>query len=619
MAKEPEHRPVGMGPPHGGRRGGPGGPFHEKVKLKSPKKTIRRLLAYFKGKIGILVLATLLSGATAVLGIVTTRLNGLIIDEAIAKKDLQQLVYLCLILLGLYVMNITATYLQNRVMVNVSHETAAKLRKDLFCSMQGLPLSYFDQHSSGDLMSRLTNDVDNISMTLSQNLIHLFSGIVNLLGILVAMLLLSPPLTLISLLIVPVMIISSRLLIKFNGRFFKRQQRELGELNGYVEEMVSGQKVVMLFGQEENTRKRFSHLNKKLKNTLIVAQGIGGIFGPVMNTLNNISFLIVAVAGATLVANGTIFGLKSVITVGSVFTFVIYMRNFSRPINEIANLINALQLALAGAERVFEVMDAPKEADGPDAANLDDFHGKVNFDQVTFSYIPGTPVLKSATFGAKPGQTIAIVGPTGAGKTTIISLLTRFYDYESGEILVDGEPITHFTRESMRRKIGLVLQDAFLFSDTVRNNIAYGNPGASEEEIIHAAKLANAHHFITQLPNGYDTVLNDGASNLSKGQRQLLTIARTILMNPAILILDEATSSVDTRTELKIQEALLNLMEGRTSFVIAHRLSTIRSADEILVIDHGELIERGTHDELLQKGGFYANLYQSQFKSGLGI
>ncbi len=618
MAKEPMQRPMPMGP-GGGRRGGPGGMMHEKVKLKSPKKTILRLLSYFKGKLGILALAVLLSGVTAVLGIITTRFNGLIIDEAIDKQDLTKLVYLCLTLLGLYIFNIGATYLQNRVMVNVSHETAAKLRANLFRSMQGLSLSYFDQHSSGDLMSRLTNDVDNISMTLSQNLVHLFSGIVNLLGILIAMLILSPPLTLISLLIVPVMILSSRLLIKFNGKLFKRQQRELGELNGYVEEMISGQKVVLLFGQEEETRKRFSFLNRRLKNTLISAQGIGGIFGPVMNTLNNISFLIVAVAGATLVADGTLFGLKSTISVGVVFSFVMYMRNFSRPINEIANLLNSLQLALAGAERVFEVMDAPKETDAPSALTLESTNGNVGFEDISFSYIPGTPVLKSASFEAKSGQTIAIVGPTGAGKTTIISLLTRFYDYEKGQILIDGAPITDYTRDSMRRQIGLVLQDAFLFSDTVRNNIAYGRPDATEEEIIRAAKLANAHHFITQLPKGYDTILSDGASNLSKGQRQLLTIARTILMDPAILILDEATSSVDTRTELKIQEALLNLMEGRTSFVIAHRLSTIRSADEILVIDHGELIERGTHDQLLKKDGFYATLYQSQFKSGLGL
>ena len=618
MAKEPMQRPMPMGP-GGGRRGGPGGMMHEKVKLKSPKKTILRLLSYFKGKLGILALAVLLSGVTAVLGIITTRFNGLIIDEAIDKQDLTKLVYLCLTLLGLYIFNIGATYLQNRVMVNVSHETAAKLRANLFRSMQGLSLSYFDQHSSGDLMSRLTNDVDNISMTLSQNLVHLFSGIVNLLGILIAMLILSPPLTLISLLIVPVMILSSRLLIKFNGKLFKRQQRELGELNGYVEEMISGQKVVLLFGQEEETRKRFSFLNRRLKNTLISAQGIGGIFGPVMNTLNNISFLIVAVAGATLVADGTLFGLKSTISVGVVFSFVMYMRNFSRPINEIANLLNSLQLALAGAERVFEVMDAPKETDAPSALTLEATNGNVGFEDISFSYIPGTPVLKSASFEAKSGQTIAIVGPTGAGKTTIISLLTRFYDYEKGQILIDGAPITDYTRDSMRRQIGLVLQDAFLFSDTVRNNIAYGRPDATEEEIIRAAKLANAHHFITQLPKGYDTILSDGASNLSKGQRQLLTIARTILMDPAILILDEATSSVDTRTELKIQEALLNLMEGRTSFVIAHRLSTIRSADEILVIDHGELIERGTHDQLLKKDGFYATLYQSQFKSGLGL
>lgn len=617
MANQPAQRPVPMG--HGPKRGGPGGPVHEKVKLKSPKKTIRRLLSYFKGKLGVLSLAIAFSGVTAVLSIITTRYNGLIIDEAISKRDLGQLKYLCLTLLGLYVFNIAATYLQNRVMVNVSHQTAAKLRADLFQSMQKLPLSYFDQHSSGDLMSRLTNDVDNISMTLSQNLIQLFSGMVNLVGILIAMLLLSPPLALISLLIVPVMIIISRLLIKFNGRFFKRQQQELGELNGYIEEMISGQKVILLFNQEVETRNRFAKLNHQLKGTLITAQGIGGIFGPVMNALNNISFLIVAVTGAVLVTSGTIFGMQSAVSIGDIFTFMVYMRNFSRPINEIANLVNSLQLALAGAERIFEVMDAPKETDLKDAKELTLLNGQVDFKDVTFSYVKGTPVLKSANFEAKPGQTIAIVGPTGAGKTTIISLLTRFYDYDSGNILIDGVPITHYSRESMRRKIGLVLQDAFLFSDTVRNNIAYGNPNASEEEVIHAAKLANAHHFISQLPKGYDTVLTDGAANLSKGQRQLLTIARTILADPAILILDEATSSVDTRTELKIQDALLTLMKGRTSFVIAHRLSTIRSADEILVIDHGELIERGTHDELLKQQGFYANLYQSQFKSGLGI
>ena len=375
--------------------------------------------------------------------------------------------------------------------------------------------------------------------------------------------------------------------------------------------MVSGQKAVILFGREETVKKNFGEINDRLKTSLAMAQSFSGVMGPIMNLINNITYLIVAAFGGYMIVAG--YG----ITPGIVFTFLLYMKNFSRPINEIANLFNTLQSALAGAERVFEVMDETPEQDTEGAREITQTRGEIALNDVTFSYIKGKPVLKHATFEAMPGQTIAIVGPTGAGKTTIISLLTRFYDIDSGSVTLDGVSTDKITRESLRRQIGMVLQDTYLFSETVMDNIRYGRPDATDDEVVDAAKMANCHSFITQLEEGYNTVLSDNGQDLSQGQRQLIAIARAMLAKPSILILDEATSSIDTRTELEIQKALAVLMRGRTNFVIAHRLSTIREADVILVVDGGEIIERGTHGELLARNGFYANLYNSQFRTGL--
>ena len=377
--------------------------------------------------------------------------------------------------------------------------------------------------------------------------------------------------------------------------------------------MVSGQKAVLLFSQEEKVKEEFGKINSNLTQTAILAQTFSGFMGPMNNCINNITYLIVAVSGGYLMLKGFD------ITVGIIFSFILYMRNFTRPINEIFNLFNTIQSALAGAERVFEVMDEEKEQDRVGAVDMENIEGEVILEDVHFSYVPEKPILKDATLTAKKGQTIAIVGPTGAGKTTIINLLTKFYDIDSGLITIDGHDIQEVTRESLRKSIAMVLQDTYLFSESVRENIRYGNLDATDEEVEQAAKLANAHSFIKQLPDGYDTILSDNGSNLSQGQRQLLAIARAILMKSSILILDEATSSIDTRTEVAIQRAMEHLMKGKTTFVIAHRLSTIRNADQILALKDGEIIERGTHYELLQKDGFYANLYNSQFKKGIDL
>ena len=462
-------------------------------------------------------------------------------------------------------------------------------------------------------MSRLTNDVDNINTTLSQSVTQLFSGIINVVGMLIAMLLLSPILTLIGMITVPLIFIVTKTLAKKTQRFFVKQQNELGSLNGYIEEMVSGQKVVLLFSEEEKVKKEFSEINERLTKSAIIAQGVSSFMGPINNFINNISYLIISVAGGYLILKG------STITVGVVFSFLLYMRNFTRPINEIMNLFNTIQSALAGAERVFEVIDEEQEKDKDEAVDIDNIEGHVELKDVTFSYTNGKEILKNVSLEAKKGEIIAIVGPTGAGKTTIVNLLTKFYDIDSGEILIDGKNIDEITRESLRKTVAMVLQDTYLFSETVSENIRYGRLDASDEEVIEAAKMADAHHFIKQLPQVYDTVLSDNGGNLSQGQRQLLAIARAILSNASILILDEATSSIDTRTEVLIQNAMLKLMEGKTTFVIAHRLSTIRNADKILALKDGEIIESGTHNELLAKDGFYANLYNSQFKKGVEI
>ena len=604
--------PMGPGP------GGPGGPHGRgamPVRAKDAKGTMKRLLKYVSEQLPRVILISVLCAITALITILTNRIAGIAIDDYIAVGDMAGLAKLCLGLLAIYVVNVACSYLQNTNMIIVAQKTSFKLRKDLFAALSRLPLKYFDSHSSGDIMSRLTNDVDNISNTLSQSVTQLFSGIINIIGTLAAMLLLSPLLTLISLIAIPVMLLITRAIAKISRRFYREQQKNLGELNGYIEEMVSGQKVIKLFSREEANKADFSGINNRLRLSGTKAEIIAGVMGPFMNMINNITYLIVAVAGGYLVINSV----TGAITVGVVFSFLLYMKNFARPISEIANLFNTIQSALAGAERVFQVMDEEPEQDAPEAKDVTDIEGNIEIQDVTFSYIPGKPVLKHATITAKKGEQVAIVGPTGAGKTTIISLLTRFYDKDSGQILIDGKPIESITRNSLRRTVGMVLQDTYLFSESVRENIRYGRLDATDEEVERAARMANAHSFIIHLPQGYDTVLADNAGNISQGQRQLIAIARAILADPCLLILDEATSSIDTRTEIKIQDAMLKLMEGRTSFIIAHRLSTIRNADKILVINAGEVVEQGTHDELLAKNGFYANLYNIQFKTGMAI
>ncbi len=595
-----------------------GGPqaqlFKKKAKLTDPKGTIKRILIYLVKKKNTLVLVFLCSLITTLISIVGTRLNGYTVDNFIGTHDIRGLGNICLVMVAIYVVNVFSTYAQNILMISTAQKTSADIRRDLFSNLQRLPLRYFDTHSSGDLMSRLTNDVDNINTALSQGVVQLFSGIINVAGMLIAMLLLSPVLTLIALAATPLMFIGTKIIAKNTQPYFIAQQQELGKLNGFIEETISGQKVVKLFSHEKYAENEFSQINQRLTKCAGMAQGLSGIMGPLNNVINNLTYLIITIFGGIFLIKGW-----NNISVGVIFSFLLYMRNFTRPITDILSLFNTLQSALAGAERVFEVIDEEKEQDLPDAKDISIISGDILIDHVGFSYIPGKAVLKDAVLCAEKGQTVAIVGPTGAGKTTIINLLKKFYDFDKGRILIDGIEIQKITLNSLRQSISIVLQDPFLFSDSVRENIRYGRLTATDKEVEEAAKKAWAHEFIMQLPDGYDTILSDNGGNLSQGQRQLLSIARAIIAQSSVLILDEATSSVDTRTEVMIQNALLTLMQGRTCLVIAHRLSTIKNADKIVVINDGQVVETGTHNELIKCNGFYADLYNSQFKTGMAL
>lgn len=581
------------------------------VKVEHMGSIVKRLASYLKGKQAILVGVFLCAVVTTLITIVGTRLNGYVIDTSIAQRDSRGLAFFCLLMGGMYLVSALSGYGQNIFMIRIAQRVSAQIRRDLFASLQRLPLAYFDSHSSGDLMSRLTNDVDNINNAMAQGVVQLFSSIVTIVGMLAAMLLLSPLLTLICLVTIPLTFFTSRTIAKIAQKYFKVQQTKLGQLNGYAEEMISGQKAVKLFLREEDVQKAFARMNDEMTKVTFQAQCFSTVMGPCNNMINNLSYLAVAVAGGICVINGV-----SAVTVGVVFSFLLYMRNFTNPINNILNLVNLLQLALVSGQRVFDVMDEPEEQEREDAVDVEAIRGDIRMEHAEFSYVPGRRVLKDASLEAKPGETVAIVGPTGAGKTTIINLLTRFYEIDGGDIWIDGRPIGACTRNSLRASISMVLQDTYLFTDSVRENIRYGRIGASDREVEEAAKRAHAHDFIAQLPDGYDTVLADNGQNLSQGQRQLLGIARAILSQASVLILDEATSSVDTRTERLIQSAMLQLMRGKTCFVIAHRLSTIRNADQILVIDEGRVVERGNHEALMKAEGIYANLYNSQFQSG---
>ncbi len=579
-------------------------------KARNPFKGLRRLLGYLKPYRLQLVIVFILVLLTTVLSVVGPYLIGKVVDLALAPKDWDQLIRMVLLLLSNYLLMWLFSVIYGRIMADTAQKAMQGMRQALFDHMQKLSVSYYDKQTAGDLLSRLTNDMGAIDSLLSQNLTSFVQSLTTVVGVFIMMFLLNVWLTLAALVVIPITFIATAIIMKRSGPAFKNLQKSLGQMNGLLEEDLSGQRVVIAYGQQGSSLEDFEKYNQDVRDSGIKANILAGLMPPITGILSNLDVIVVVGVGAVMLING--FG---GITIGLITSFSEYTRQFGRPINQIANLFNSMMSALAGAERIFEVLDiTPAIEDTPDAIALENVKGEVRFEDVSFGYRQDHPILKHISLNAESGKTIALVGPTGAGKTTIINLLTRFYDIDSGAILIDGQDIRNIRQDDLRRKLGIVLQDTYLFADSVNENIRYGRLDATEDEIIEAAQLANADGFIQRLPDGYYTMLSEGGTNLSEGQRQLLAIARAILADPAILILDEATSSVDTRTEVEIQAALLKLMEGRTSFVIAHRLSTIRNADQILVINDGELIERGTHESLLAEKGFYYNLYTSQFK-----
>lgn len=591
---------------------GPEGPHGAMVrgveKAKNPRATLMRLGRYLLESKFQLALVVVLVILGTVLSIIGPYLLGVAIDSYITKGDLVGLTWIVLLMFGVYLGTWFAQSAQGVLMAPISQKALRTLRKNLFEHLQTLSLSFFDRRTHGELMSRLTNDIDAINQALTQNVTQLAGSILSLIGILIAMFALNVWLALGSLTVLPIMVLITIFIGRKSMAGFRSLQAQLGRLNGRVEEVLGGERVVQAFRKQRTVLDEFDKDNLAVRDAGIGAMSYAFVILPLVNVMSNLSIAVVAGLGGWMTVMGWI-------TVGLVASFITYARNFVQPLRQLADLYNSIQTALAGAERVFEIMDEKAEiTDKPGAISLDDIRGDVVFDHVDFSYVPGVPVLKDMSFHAEPGQVIAFVGPTGAGKTTMINVLGRFYDIQGGSIKIDGIDIRDLDRESLRRELGTVLQDNFLFADTVMENIRYGKLDATNEECIEAAKLANADQFITRLPQGYKTLLTERGSNLSQGQRQLLAIARAVIANPRILILDEATSSVDTRTELRIQQALLKLMEGRTSFVIAHRLSTIRKADQVLVIKDGVIVERGSHESLLAQKGFYYNLYVSQFK-----
>ncbi|MCD6302397.1 MAG: ABC transporter ATP-binding protein [Anaerolineae bacterium] len=577
-------------------------------RAKDIQGTLRRLLRYLSPYRTGLVAVVVLVVISSTLALVGPVLMGRAIDNLIATRHLPGLLRISLLMLAVYLGGALTSALTGVILARISQRTMQSLRRDLFEHLQSLSLSFFDRQPHGELMSRLTNDIDAINQVLSQQIPQLISGLLTLVGIVVMMFVLNVWMALASMIVLPLMTLFVGVVGKRTRGGFRQLQQQLGTLNGQLEEIYSGQRVIIAFGQQGPTFDRFQHANEAVRDTAIRAMSYATLIPPLMGVFSNANI-------AVLVGIGGWLALKGLTTVGTIATFINYSRQFAAPLRQLGNLYNQVQSAIAGAERVFEILDEhPEIEDTPNAIPLDQIEGHVVLDHVDFSYVPGVRVLHDVSLEAMPGQTIALVGPTGAGKTTIVNLLTRFYDLDSGAIRIDGHDIRHVCKADLRRQLGIVLQDNFLFADSVMENIRYGRLDATDDEVIAAAKLANADQFIQRLPDGYATALTERGSNLSHGQRQLLAIARAILANPAILILDEATSSVDTRTEAHIQEALLKLMEGRTSFVIAHRLSTIREADQVLVINEGRIVERGTHDELLARRGFYYNLYMSQFR-----
>jgi ATP-binding cassette subfamily B multidrug efflux pump len=592
-----------------GNRGG------VKAKPKNFKGTIGRLWTYFGKERKLLTIIFLLITVDAVITLSVPYLMGLAIDAMSTASGLFNLKLLEIVILALvaaYIVDGALSFLQSWLMAGVSQRIVANLRHKLFAKLQKLPLGYFDSRSHGEVMSRLTNDMDNVSNSISQSTTQLMSSSIVIVGSLVMMLVLSPLLTLASLITLPLVILLARTITKRTSLLFKAQQDQLGKLNGHIEETISGILIIQAFNHEAKAIEEFNEVNDQLCEVGLKAQIWSGYLMPLLGVINNIGFAAVAIVGGVLAINGHI-------TVGVIASFLSYSRQFVRPLTDIANTYNVLQSGVAGAERVFEVMDEDEEiVDAPGAIVLNNPRGHVVFENASFSYRPDVPILQNVSFDSAAASSSAFVGPTGAGKTTIVNLLTRFYDVTSGAIYIDGINIKQYTRDSLRKCFGIVLQDTYLFSGTIMENIQYGKSDATQAEVEAAAQLANADTFIKRLPQQYETMLTENGGNLSQGQRQLLAIARVILAKPSILILDEATSSIDTRTELHIQDALLKIMHGRTSFIIAHRLNTIRDADSIMVIDHGEIVEKGSHEQLLAAEGSYYRMFSNQFKNMQG-
>jgi len=591
----------------GGPGGGPGARFAPGEKAKDAKKTFRKLLKfYFKEAKSLFVVLVLLLADTTI-AVLGPYFIGKAIDALDNGVDFN-LAYICAaILAGIYIGSWVLTTSHGVIMNAASQRIVRMLRKSLFDKFQQLPLTYHDTHTHGELMSRLTNDIDNISVTIAQSTTQLVSAAITIFGTLIVMLYLNLYMTLVALITVPLVFLLTKFIAGRSRIMFKGQQKELGKLNGEIEEAIGGQKIIKAFNMEQKIINKFDETNKKLLKYSTSANIWSGILMPFMNVITNLGYVCIALVGGILAVN-------NIISVGIIGSFITYSRQFTFPLNNIAGMFTSLQSALAGAERVFEVLDEKEEPDDiENAVDIGVPKGNVKFENVTFAYVPGVNVLKNVSFEVKAGQKVALVGATGAGKTTIVNLLTRFYDSTDGTVYIDGVDIKNYKRESLRRAFSVVLQDTCLFTGTIADNIRYGRPDATDEEVYEAAKTANADVFIRRLRHGYNTIVRGDSDSLSQGQRQLLAISRAALCQAPILILDEATSSVDTRTELNIQEALLRLTSGCTSFVIAHRLSTIRDADVIMVVRDGGIEESGSHDELIAKNGLYAQMYYSQF------
>lgn len=604
----------------GPMRHGPGAQMVVGEKAKDFKGTMKKLLAYMNRFLPSIILALICAIAGTVfsifgpkiLGKATTKLfEGVVaMLTGTGSIDFDAIAQILLFLAGLYVFSALLSYVQGWIMSGIATKVSYAMRTDISNKIDRLPMSYFDRVPNGEVLSRITNDVDTVTQTLNQSLSQIVTQVTMVIGVLAMMLSISPVMTIVALCILPVCMIIVMNIIKHSQKFFRRQQEYLGHVNGHVEEMYGGHVVVTAFNGQQESIQTFDAMNEKLYQSAWKSQFLSGMMMPMMNFVSNLGYVAICVLGGFLSLNGTI-------TVGDIQAFTQYVRQFTQPITQIANISNQLQMTAAAAERVFLFLDETEEvADPKEKVNGKEIDGSVAFAHVHFGYVPEKTIIHDFSAVVKPGTKVAIVGPTGAGKTTIVKLLMRFYDVSDGAVLLNGYDVRQFARNDMRSAFGMVLQDTWLYNGTIRENIRFGRLNASDEEVLAAAKAAQVDHFVRTLPQGYDTVLNEEASNISQGQKQLLTIARTIISNPKILILDEATSSVDTRTEVAIQKAMDELTRGRTSFIIAHRLSTIRDADMILVMKDGDIVETGNHEELLAKGGFYANLYNSQFSEG---